>query len=172
MNAVAQTKQKSPTVAAVSSLQESRDVVKAFRSIDSRTASGLNFREYSREVGDLKLAIDALDEVLEHRKEQRLRDQLAQALAPYQEAKDVWALCTSGYECGYGIIAFGLKDDAVTKYAVRLLEKYPGMNAREDQGGVLMNEGAGPRIFYSRLLNALWGIGQQRSKAMRASLQP
>lgn len=154
---------------------EARDVVRALRSIEARTSSGLTVAEYSREVGDLQIAAVALDELLERRGENAVRAQLVNAVTPWQDAKDVWSACVRPRECGYKIIALGLTDDAGTQLAKGLLAKYPAMNRLESQGGVLMDERAGNnpgRIYYPALLSALWSVGKERARELRARLQP
>jgi hypothetical protein len=164
---------KAASRAPLASLPESRDLVKALRSIDSRTQSGMTFNDYSREVGDLKVAADALDEVLEARKDDKLRAQLKAAVEPYEQAKYVWGRCIAG-ECGFDLIALGITEYAVTPYVKTLLETYPQFNAPEDQGGLFMKDerpGGAGRIWKTRILSALWEIGGQRSKPLRLALQ-
>ena len=169
--AMAQAKPKQQR-GAIEATQEARDVVKALRSIDSRTASGINSRDYSREVGDLKLAVDALDELLERRNDMRLRDQLAQTFEPYQEAKAVWSYCVTSDECRYDLILLSYSDYGSSRLVLQLLQRYPALNAAEEQGGVLMDGRSNGRVHLGKLLSSLWAIGKDRSKTIRASLQP
>lgn len=160
-------------VAAVASTDEARAAIKSFRSIEARTQSGMDYQEFGREVSDLAVAAAALDEALDARRDTKLRGLLGRALAPFQDAKDLWSACLrfASTECGYGFVVMS-NNGGVASMISDLLAAYPSLKTTIDNGGAFSSDDPeGKRIFYRNVVRALWGIGQTRAKEFRMALQ-
>jgi len=153
------------------SLEETRDLIKALRSMEGHTAGGMNYREFGRELGDLIIAVRALDEVLEQRKDADMRRLLAHTLAPYKDAQHIWDWCVKTEQCSYGF--YRIEEDGVGKVTRDLLKDYPSLNAQEKNGGIFSDhpQSAPGTVFRSTIISALWQIGSERSRALRGLLQ-
>jgi hypothetical protein len=162
-----QRRQKETAPRPLASLDETKAALKAFRELGSRTSSGMNVDAYSAAIADLKVTVDALDEVLEARKESALRQQLAAAFGVYQDAKTIWAGCVS--YCDSGILVLDHPGDPLERFAASIVEANAEMARPISDGGVLM-PGGGRRVHYVRLVGALMADGRLKYEALRASL--
>lgn len=160
-------KARAPTQAPLESLGETKDVLKGFRELASRTSSGMNLAAYSAAIADLKVNVDALDEVLQARGEAALRQQLAAAFGPYQDAKTIWAGCVS--YCDGGLLILHAPTSPLDTFAAKLVDANEAMNRSADEGGVLM-PGGGRRVYYTRLVGALMSLGRERYETLRSAL--
>ena len=153
---------------------EAKELVRAMRAIEAKVKSGLAYRIYSQEVGELAVAIAAFEELQEGKSNGEIKAQLRAVLNRYQQAKELWGACVSTRDCSYNFINLKADNSLATILAKQILEELPAQNSPEEQGGALVkmnNDAEYSRVYYPLLISGIWANAQEKGKAFRAAIR-
>ncbi|MBW4494211.1 MAG: hypothetical protein KME26_14200 [Oscillatoria princeps RMCB-10] len=119
------------------------EVLDKFYALNSKVESGINYRGYSEEVGNLKVAFDRLGRKPGAKNYDSYKH-LGAAILNYQDAKKLWQLCVEGRNCEHNLIdtaASPVANVIVKKYGIATLDKMPGVTADDFPNHIFLDEG-------------------------------
>lgn len=141
--------------AGMAQAQTAKEALKAFAILESHTEMGVNFRDYTSNLGEVNYHFKAFLEGPEAAKYPGIKTNLGAALGAYAEAGAVWQ---AGMASGDGVI-----------YSIELIRqlvnKFPSAGQGEFAGGATMSVG-GLRV--SKLLPLYW---EQASRSIALAKQ-
>jgi hypothetical protein len=158
----------------VAGLPEARDAARALRAMEAKLETGLSYADYTREVAQLNVQVSALDELLEERGGNGLRQQLAGIMKRYKDAGDLWGACVTTSDCPHSFINIRLEQSMAAYRANAVFDEFPAIKKPADSGGALIRTGdAGEynMAYYPTLLSVMWEDAKERGKAFRSSVR-
>lgn len=158
----------------VAGLPEARDAARALRAMEAKLETGLSYADYTRELAQLNVQVSALDELLEERGGDGLRQQLAGIMKRYKDAGDLWGACVTTSDCPHSFINIHLEQSMAAYRANAVFNEFPAIKKPTDSGGALIRTGdAGEynMAHYPTLLSVMWEDAKERGKAFRSSVR-
>ncbi len=121
------------------------EVIDKFYALDSKVKSGMNYSDYSREVGNLKVAFDRLGRKPGAKKFISYKH-LGAALINYQDAASAWEICIQGYEgyCSNNVIP---TDSSMGKILMNKYKKIPTTAILDES-----------YFFLNNVLSKIWSV--------------
>jgi hypothetical protein len=149
---------------------EFADAVKALRAIEAKVDTGLNYRDYNNEVGQLNISLNALQETAEYYEEDNIVQRIKEIRKLYMLASDVWEICSSDKNVCNGEFIKMMSYFPYTVYAKQVIEMFPELDVSIKYGGAYgpTRWGSGDREAHRGILiSRLWSEAETLGKQLR-----
>lgn len=125
--------------------QSAKDAVKAFSKLDARIETGVSYRDYVAELGDVNFELKSFADTPEAKKRPEILALLMRAMALHVEAKELWAITFGRH---------GIKTLTTVPGGLgsSLLSEYPDAAKDAGNGGAMISG----QIYVEFLLPFIW----------------